>query len=64
MSTSTRTPPPDEIREIARVAIAHERTVERRLLGRHVRGAVSDRVDAELARRGYIDAPRATSGHR
>ena len=47
-------PSPTEIQQIADEAIAHVRTVERRLLGIHVRGRVGERVDEALARRGYL----------
>ena len=51
--TSAVVPTTTEIQEIAEEAIAHVRTVERRLLGLHVRGRVGERVDAALVRRGY-----------
>jgi hypothetical protein len=50
----SRVPPPEEIDDIARAAVAHRHTVERRLLRLPVRGAVGPRVDAELTRRGYL----------
>ena len=51
---STTVPTTEEIDEIARAAVAHRHTVERRLLRLPVRGAVAERVDAELRRRGYL----------
>ena len=54
MTTHRRAPqPPPDIEEVAAAAIADPRTVQRRLLGLPVRGRVADRVDSELARRGY-----------
>ena len=58
MSTARRVPSPDELTEIARAAVAHEHSVTRRLLGLPVRGSVCARIDAELARRGYVTPDR------
>ncbi len=58
MSNARGVPTPEEIETIARAAVAHRRSVERRLLRLPVRGSVSDRIDAELARRGYLDAAK------
>lgn len=54
---------PETIRQIADAALAHVRSVERRMLGLPVRGRVADRIDAELAKRGLTvhhpsEAPR------
>jgi len=46
-----------EIEEIARASVAHSRSVERRILRLPVRGHVSERIDAELRRRGIVDDP-------
>lgn len=58
MSNAPRVPSPEEIQAIALAAVAHCRSVERRLLRLPVRGAVSDRIDAELVRRGYLSAEK------
>lgn len=41
-----------DIEDIAEKSFAHVHSVEKRLLGRPVRGSVGKRIDAELARRG------------
>lgn len=61
MSTARRVPPPEEIDDIARAAVAHRHTVERRLLQLPVRGSVGPRIDAELVRRGYVDEERESA---
>lgn len=53
-----------EIDEIADEAIAHRRTVERRLLRLPVRGRVAERIDAVLARRGIVAADSTDGGPR
>lgn len=52
----SHTPTPAEIAEIARAAIAHPYTVVRRMMRLPVRGHVAERIDAELTRRGLVDA--------
>lgn len=55
VTTTGRRPTLAEIREIADEALAHERSVERRILGLRVRGRVGERIDAVLIRRGIIE---------
>lgn len=42
---------------IADAALAHPRSVERRMLGLPVRGKVSARIDVELSKRGITPLP-------
>lgn len=47
----------DDINSISVAAVAHPKTVLRRLLGLEVRGNAGRRVDTELERRGFVRRP-------
>jgi hypothetical protein len=51
----------ETIETIAEEAASHRRTVERRLLGLHVRGRVATRIDAVLAKRGLLNSRAPSS---
>lgn len=57
--STPRTLTREEIDEIAKAAVAHVRSVERRLCGLIVKGGVAARIDRELAKRGYRTGEQA-----